>query len=100
VHGEEAAQKAQDDFVKKFQKREMPLEVALLEVASGERLVEVMARAGLAESRSEAKRKIKQGGVSLAGELISDINFQFNGAEEGQILKVGKKQFRKVVFKD
>ncbi|MEI9966790.1 MAG: S4 domain-containing protein [Candidatus Moraniibacteriota bacterium] len=58
-------------------------------------LIDVLVTAGLAESKSDARRKIEQGGVSIEGEKLSDPEMTL---PSGTILKVGKKDFIKVVF--
>jgi tyrosyl-tRNA synthetase len=50
-------------------------------------------------SGSEARRQIKNGGVRLDGEKISDSNLEFYNSKEleGKVLQLGKKTFRKLV---
>ncbi len=97
-HGKEAAEKAQQDFENKFSKKDAEIEAAEMKVAEGESLIEKLVEEGLAQSNGDAKRKIKQGGVSLAGEKVTQIDYQFSPEDEGKILKVGKKDFRKLSF--
>ena len=56
---------------------------------------------GLVASRSEGRRAVEQGGVSVNGEKVDDIKAvfekeQFSG--EGLVLKRGKKNFKKIIY--
>ena len=60
----------------------------------------LLVKAGLAASRSEARRNVQQGGVSLDGESVKDIAASYDAdffAGEGKLLKRGKKNFVKLV---
>ncbi|HRY82840.1 MAG TPA: tyrosine--tRNA ligase [Candidatus Moranbacteria bacterium] len=97
-HGEEAAQFAQENFIKIVQKKEVPDEVKEEKAKNGEKLVDFIVRAKLAESNADAKRKIEQGGVSIDGEIIKDIQTVISEEMNGKILKVGKREFRKIII--
>ena len=58
-------------------------------------LVNVIVDSGLLNSKSEARRMIKQSAVRLDGELVSDIQLTLSPGKE-RILKVGKRRFLKV----
>jgi len=62
-------------------------------------LVAVLAKAGLAPSKTEARRLIAQGGVEIDGEKITDGDHVMAG-EPGRDyrLKVGKKRFAVIRF--
>ncbi len=99
-HGATAAKKAQENFVRTFQKKEMPKEIKSMEVGPGAlKLTELIVKAGMASSLSEARRKIEQGGVSIDGEKIKDYNYKLSETDNGKILKVGKINFRKIIIK-
>jgi tyrosyl-tRNA synthetase len=98
-HGENEAQKAQEYFVNTFSKKEISLDdMEELKVAVGDRLIDVLVKAKLAESNADAKRKIKQGGVSVDSKKIADISMAVTAEVDSKILKVGKKEFRKMVI--
>ena len=62
-------------------------------------ILAVMQKSGLASSRSEARRNVEQGGVSIDGNPIKDIKTSYTKedfAGEGKIVKRGKKNFVKV----
>ncbi|MEN3009111.1 tyrosine--tRNA ligase [Pseudothermotoga sp.] len=98
-HGEEEAKKAQEQFVKIFSKGELPEELPTLVLDTDQvELVELLMKLNVAESRSEAKRLIQQGGVKLDGEKIFDIHAMIKLDTE-RILRVGKRHFFKLVRK-
>jgi tyrosyl-tRNA synthetase len=99
-HGEKEAEKAQENFVKTFQKREMPDKIKSVKIsASAIKLPEFMIKAGMAESMSDARRKIEQGGVSLDGEKIVDYKFELSKkSHDKKVIKVGKMLFSKIIF--
>ena len=62
----------------------------------------LLVKSGLSASRSEARRSVEQGGVSVDGEKITDVKRLFAGEDltgDGITLKRGKKSFKKVVMK-
>jgi len=97
-HGEDKAQRAQEYFINTFSKKEIPNEVDEIKVKEGERLLDILVRENLAESNADAKRKIKQGGVSINEEKVSDIQKKIDETINGKVLRVGKKEFRELVI--
>jgi tyrosyl-tRNA synthetase len=70
-HGEPAARQAEGDFERRFSRRELPVEAPIVELDATEwsaSLEKRLVRCGLAESMSDARRKIAQGGVRIDGE--------------------------------
>ena len=62
----------------------------------------VLVKSGLSASRSEARRAVEQGGVSVADEKVTDIKTAYNAdffGADGLVVKRGKKKFVKVVVK-
>ena len=98
-YGQEKAQKAQEYFIKTVQKKEAPEEVANLLISESTSIVEAIVKANLSASKAEAKRKIKQGGVEINGQKITDINTSMVFSMNNQILKVGKRGFRRIKIK-
>jgi len=93
--GEKAAKKAEQDFVDKFQKRDLSVDAVELKMREGKDWIDVLVDENLAKSRGDAKRKIEQGGVSIDGKKVELGQF-VSGYFNGKILKVGKKDFRKI----
>jgi len=92
-YGEEDAQKAQEAFVKVFQQRDLPDEMPEYTLKKGESVLEVLEAGGMIKSRGEGRRLIKQNGVRLDNETLTDPNQPFPRAG---ILKVGKRRFLRV----
>ena len=70
-HGEVEALRAVEDFERRFSRKELPVEAPVVELSSDEwsaPLEKRLVRCGLAESSSDARRKIVQGGVRINGE--------------------------------
>ena len=108
VHGEEEAQKAKDASHALFSgagaSEHMPtIEVSADDFAAGNMdIMAVLVKAGLCDSRSDARRAVQQGGVSVEGEKVTDISTNYaldDFAGEGKVVKRGKKKFAKVVAK-
>jgi len=92
-HSPDAAAKAAEDWAKQFQKGGVPDEVeeAVIEVSdTSVRIDKLLARVGLAESVTDAARKLKQGSVKINGESISDPTTIVD-LSSGVVLQVGRK---------
>ena len=104
VHGEEEAKKAQEGARALFSAgnaANMPsTTLAAEDFQDGAiDLISLLCKAGLVTSRSEGRRAIEQGGVSVDGEKITDIRYNVKKediTEEGLIVKRGKKKFMKI----
>lgn len=107
VHGQEEAEKAQLSARELFtggNAANMPsCELEEEDFTDGTvDILTILQKSGLAPSRSEARRNVEQGGVTVDGETVSDLKAvftkeQFSG--EGLVVKRGKKKFVKVVVK-
>jgi len=72
-HGADAAAKASADWAKQFQKAEIPEDVEEVTIEETKmRLDKLLARVGLADSVSDAVRKVKQKAVKVNGEVSTD----------------------------
>lgn len=99
-HGAVAAQTAEENFVKRFRDHQVPEEMAEVTLQrEGETmsLAKILAAAGLVESNSEGRRAIKQGGVKVAGEKISNEHAELP-CEGTYVIQVGKRRFARVSF--
>lgn len=107
VHGEEEAKKAQESARSLFAggaAAEMPTaELSDADFSDGSiDLLSIVQKSGLCASRSEARRNVEQGGVSVDGEIVKDIKAVYTKEQlsgEGIVVKRGKKNFRRVVVK-
>ena len=100
-HGSQAGEEARADFQQRFREREFPEESAERKVLPAEStsLVTVLVKAGLAPSKTEARRLVAQGGVELDGEKVHDGDRILTAEPEREYrLKVGKKKFAIVRF--
>jgi len=98
-HGEEAAKKAGEEFQLVFRDRQAPTEIPEMRLTWGTRpLFSLLTETGLASSRSEAERLIKQGGVEVDGHVEKDVKRTIV-LNPGDLLplRVGKKKFLRVV---
>ena len=101
-HDEEAANAARDHFEKTIVNKEIPDDLPEFRFDQGAEmnLVHIIKKVGFASSNSEAKRLIKQGGVSLDGDTIDDIHHSITFTDDTDyVLKVGKRKFGKLFSK-
>lgn len=108
VHGEEEANKAQESaralFAGGGNAADMPTaEITETDLKDGViDILGLLTASGLTATRSEARRAVEQGGVSIDGEKVSDIKATFTPEDmsgEGFVLKRGKKNFCKILYK-
>lgn len=107
VHGEEEAAKAQKSARELFtggNAADMPTcELTDADFMDGViDILGILHKSGLAASRSEARRNVEQGGVSVDGGAVNDVKAVFSKEQlggEGVVVKRGKKKFVKVVAK-
>ena len=98
-HGEQAAAKAAEEFRLVFRDRQAPTEIPEMRLGWGTRpLFAVLTETGLASSRSDAERLIKQGAVELNGDVEKDVK-RMVVLNPGELvaLRVGKKRFLRVI---
>ncbi|MGD9900037.1 MAG: tyrosine--tRNA ligase [Calditrichaceae bacterium] len=96
-HGEEQSIQAEKEFENIFVKKDLPDEIPEMVIGEAEiRIDDLMVMTGTAESKGQAKRLVTGGGVSIDGEKVSDP-FYVVIVTEGQILKVGKRKFVKLM---
>lgn len=96
-HGTEAACEAEEYFTRVFQKREVPEEMVLLELPVNGRstLTAELAKAGLARSRSEARRLLAQRAIEVNGQPITE-DVDVSTLKPGSVIKVGKRRFARI----
>ena len=108
VHGEEEAAKAREAshalFAGGGDSAHMPtVELSSADFADGDMdILSLLVKTELAPSRSDARRAVEQGGVSVADEKVTDIKTAYNAdsfGADGLVVKRGKKKFVKVIVK-
>src|SRR3989337_1460397 len=100
-HGTDAAIKAASEFDKVFKSQGIPedIEEKTITIQTDDiGVIDLLKATALAPSTSEARRLIQQGGVSIDGTKISDINLRFP-VHKDYLLQVGKRRFAKVSIK-
>lgn len=98
-HDSEKADKAQENFVKQFSKGEIPDKMPDLLVDFDENnqawLPKVISDSGVVKSNSQAIRLIKQGGIKINDETVTDKDHKISGGDE-LIIKIGKKNYFRI----
>ena len=107
VHGEEEAKAAEASSKPLFGGRgddeNMPMtEITINDLSDG--VIDIMTalvKTGLCASKSEARRNIQQGGVSVNDEKVADISASYDAdtLKNGIVIKRGKKNFNKLILK-
>lgn len=106
VHGKEEADKAEAAALSLFAggaAAEVPTyELAKADLKDGINVMDLMVMCGLAPSKSEARRNITQGGVTINDEKVTDLQLNITEAdfsENSLMMKRGKKAFKKIILK-
>ncbi|MCF1426811.1 MAG: tyrosine--tRNA ligase [Shewanella sp.] len=98
-HDEDAAQKAHQNFIDRFQKGVIPdgIEEVTLAAGEGMAIANLLKDAGLVGSTSDAMRMIKQGAVRMDGDKVEDARLLLS-AGLCAVFQVGKRKFAKVTL--
>ncbi len=98
VHGEEEAIKAQKTSEEVFSggvSANMPS--VEIDLGTGANILDVLVSAEFAPSKSEARRLVEQGGISIDGEKVTDTKYVLEKSE--CVIQKGKKVYKKVILK-
>ncbi len=101
-HDEKTADRACREFLRVFSKKQAPTKIQEISVKEKQLSIRNLLHDYLCvNSLSEARRLVEQGGVSINGQRINDINLLIDiKRNSGAVLKIGKRRFyRIVVFK-
>ncbi|MDD5398741.1 MAG: tyrosine--tRNA ligase [Dehalococcoidia bacterium] len=92
------AGEAADEFARTVQQKEVPDEIPVLKIAGGSTalLSAEISRAGLAKSRSEARRLLEQNAVEINGKTVNE-DLEMGKIDDGSVIKVGKRRYIKVI---
>ena len=99
-HSGEAAVKAKESFIARFQKGAMPDEMpeVTLEGVNGKLAIANLLKQGqLVQSTSDAMRMIKQGAVRIDGERVEDTKLEIESGTT-HVYQVGKRRFARIVL--
>lgn len=94
-HSEQAANHAEREFVRVFQRGDLPEEMGVYLLSAGQSIIDVLIDSGMVSSKSEGRRLIDQNGVRLDGDTLHDPNQEF---PHPGVLQVGKRKFLRVVI--
>ncbi len=94
LYSAEETQAAQAHFEKTVQNKELPDEIEEYKISGSITISQLLAQSGLAASRSEAVRLIKQGAVTIDGNKIDDPN---QNVAKAVTIKVGKRRYLKTI---
>ena len=95
-HSNKEAKKAQQNFIDRFAKNQIPKEMDEYTFSKGLKIANLLKDSDLVNSTSEAFRMIKQGAVKMDGEKINDKDFTPN--EGTSVYQVGKRKFARVTI--
>jgi tyrosyl-tRNA synthetase len=95
-HGEEAVEEAESAFVRLFQEGEKPEDMPEHSYVAGSTVIEVMVGSGLVDSKSQARRLVKQKGVRVDDEVVEDAYFKID-FDNPVVLQVGKRRFVRLI---
>lgn len=96
-HGEEAAARSEEEFLRVFSRREQPTDMASFVLHEAKPLAELLVATGFASSKSEARRLITQGGVRINEKKVDKPEAIIPQAEA--VLSVGRRKFVRLVVK-
>jgi len=95
-HSQSDAQAAEDEFNRRFVKKEAPDEIEEVSIpAQTYKLADLVVASGLVSTKAEAKRLIEQGGVKINGEKATSPSAEIN-LTDSLVLQVGKLKFAKL----
>ena len=95
-HDKDKAKKAQQNFIDRFAKNQIPDEMDEFSFSKGIKVANLLKDTNLVSSTSEAFRMIKQGAVKIDGEKLTDKNLAPN--EGTLVFQVGKRKFARVTI--
>ena len=96
IHSVEEAKKAQEHFEKTVQKKEAPEQIGTHVLKkSEESLINILVETKFASSKSDARRLVEQGGVSIDGIVATNPN-EIIELKNEKVIKVGKHRFVKI----
>jgi len=94
-NGEEAALKAQEDFINVVSNKGIPEDIETVKIDGEKNILDLLCELNFVQSKGEAKRLIQGGGVKIDNNKISDINYTVK-VENETILQAGKRKFAKL----
>lgn len=96
-YNKESAEAAREEFIKVFSKDELPSDMPTFKKNAGIWIAQLMNECALSTSSSEALRLIKQGGVKINGERLTDTKLNLEAGE--YVIQAGKRKFARILIK-
>jgi len=87
----------QAEWERMFKQGGTPDDIEDFAVSDGAIIVDILAEAGLCSSKGDARRQIKNGGVRLDGEKVTEIDATVSAGDLPAVLQVGKRKFVRLV---
>lgn len=97
LHSKEDALSAKDNFIKQFQKNELPDDMEEFSLKEPMKVTDLMLVAKLVPSKGEGKRLIDGGGVKLGSVKVEDPNLLITNDHKNTVLQIGKRKFVKII---
>lgn len=94
-HNEREAEKAKENFIKVFSRKEIPEEAENLDLKENKNIIETLFNSGVFSSKSEIRRLTEGGGLKINGDKIG-IDYIIKKDDDGKILQIGKKKFYRI----
>ena len=99
-HNETLAKTAEENFDRVFIRKEAPSDIPITTLEFNDiPLMDLLVELGATSSKSESRRLINQGGISIDEEKIGDFKASITLTDEPKLIKVGKRRFYKVTKK-
>lgn len=95
-HDEKKAEEAEVYFTSLFQRNEIPENIPSIKITSQDNLIDAVAKVSKNVSKSEARRLVKQGGVKINGNKVTD--FSKLTLKNNDIIQVGKRRVAKLTI--
>jgi tyrosyl-tRNA synthetase len=96
-HSKKAAEKAQQSFINRFAKNQIPDEMDEFEFDSGIKIANLLKDANLVNSTSDAFRMIKQGAAKIDGKKITNKDLELS--QGTAVYQVGKRKFARITIR-
>jgi tyrosyl-tRNA synthetase len=85
--------KARQHFENTFSQHQIPKDIPEHKIAAGQKIIDILVLAGMAASKNEARRLIKEKAVTHEGNAVNDENWPLTAG----VLKIGKRRFLRLV---
>lgn len=94
-HGEKEAERAQENFVKLFQKKEIPDDIQEIKTKKETELTDILIENKFISSKSEFRQLVKAGAIDVDGGAINNAHYKIG---KNSVVKIGKKKFVRITI--